>query len=595
MEPQSPSAPSDISWTPIQAQSDGGQVPPTSAPQKQTQTVPTDISWAPAHGAPKKEPEQWDVVKAISRLDLPTMMLGDSPEEMTHRLKGVARGALGAMAAGTGEKPDEIAYRNKLLGLDDKDPDKGAEFVGGFLAPMPGGGEGATMGAARLADKAKKTLGQITGSETLQYIEKSLARLPGGDMIRHAIKAQNQQLGNQTAALVDRLAAGADTSSTGAGKVIQSQMEEAAQRMKATAADQYGEVEKLIPPDTKIGVKSTLKTLQELTNPTPGAESLSANLIDPTMKKMREGLEKDIAASNMDALPYSALKALRSKLGNMIEWGPFSTDPKNGQLKRVYEALTADMNTGAASHSDAAAEAVRKANANYAISKKQQEVLTSVINKAGGPEKVFSALISGTKEGATTITQVVNAMDGPSRQILAASALERMGKATPGTQSASGDVFSAATFLIKWSQMSPEARHVLFDQLPGDYAQHISQLAANVGSLKAYEGILANPAGTAHAALWGGAVGETLMALMTGNVHAAAAIGGGVAGNVAVSAALTNPRTAAWLARKTSKLVMLAAKGEYGVSTNEEVSHQIDPLGDPLGVGMDPLGGAPPQ
>jgi hypothetical protein len=573
MEPQSPSAPSDISWTPIQAQSDGGQVPPTSAPQKQTQTVPTDISWAPAHGAPKKEPGDW------------------------HILKAVTRGILGTMAEATGDTPDKIAYRNKMLGLDDPgSEDKAAEFVGGMLAPSPGGmAKEGGLAVARLADKARKTVGQISGSETLQYIEKALSRLPGGEMIRHAIKSQNDQLGNQTADLVDRLASGADTSSTGAGKVIQSQLEEAGKRMKATAAEQYGEVEKLIPSDTKIGVKGTLKTLQGLTNPTPGAENMSAQLIDPTLKSMREALEKDLAAANMDALPYSALKELRTKIGNSIEWGPFSTDPKNGQLKRVYEALTADMNTGAAAHSDAAAAAVRTANANYAISKKQQEVLTSVINKAGGPEKVFSALISGTKEGATTLTQVVNAMDGPSRQILAASALERMGKATPGVQNATGDVFSAATFLTNWSKMSPEARNVMFGQLPGDYAQHISQLAANVGSLKAYEGILANPSGTGHSLLWAGSVGITLEALMRGNIRDAAGVAAGVAGNVAVSAALTNPRTAAWLARKTGKLVTLAARGEFGVQANEEVSHQIDPLGDPLGVGMDPLGGAPAQ
>jgi hypothetical protein len=221
---------------------------------------------------------------------------------------------------------------------------------------------------------------------------------------------------------------------------------------------------------------------------------------------------------------------------------------------------------------------VRRANAEYAVSKQQQEVLKSVINKAGGPEKVFTSLISGTKEGASTVTQVVAALDGPSRQILAASALERMGKALPGSQSAVGDVFSAATFLTNWSKMSPQARNVLFGQLPGDYAKNVTQLAANVESLKAYEGILVNPAGTAHAALWGGAVGETLMALMTGHWGIAGGIAGSAALNATISAALTHPATSAWLAKKTGELVISASKGVMG-ATAEDTSKPIIPSG----------------
>jgi uncharacterized phage infection (PIP) family protein YhgE len=479
-------------------------------------------------------------------------------------LKAIARGALNTMAQATGDKPEEIAYRDKLLGLDEPTTkgDKLAEFFGGFAAPMPGGlGKGGGVGAAWLADKAKLTLGQRSGSEIIQYIERSLARLPGGDFLRHAIKSQNEQLGNQSAALIDRLAGGADTSATGAGTVIKQQLRVAAKRMKKEAADDYLEVEKLIPPETKIGVKNTLATLTRATTPTVGAEQTTEKLIDPTLKAMRDGLEKDLKTANIDALPYSALKELRTKVGSMIEWGPFSTDPKNGQLKKVYEALTADMNSGAAAHSAEAAAAVNKANTAYAASKEQQAVLRAVIAKAGGPEKVFTALISGTKEGASTLTQVLSALDGPSRQILAASALERMGKATPGVQTAKGGVFSAATFLTNWNRMAPAAREALFGQLPGDYAKHITQLSANVEALKAYESILVNPAGTAHALMWAVEIQTALTALMTGHWSVAAGVAGGVVGTAAVSAALTHPLTAKWLAQETGKLAIAAAKG----------------------------------
>jgi hypothetical protein len=560
--PQGPPAsqvPSDIAW-------EGG--PPAAKPQQPAATAaPSDIVWAPAPGASKKQPGDYHVLKAF------------------------ARGALSTLEQATGSTPAEMAYRHKLLGLDEPVAGKGdtaAEFVGGMLAPAPGGiaKEGLGAAASWAADKTKLTLGQRTGSEVVQYIERSIARLPGGDFLRHAIRSQNEQLGNQSAALVDRLAAGSDTTATGAGNVIKQQLKVAAKTMRAAAGEDYDAVDKLIPPDTKIGVKSTLQTLVALTTPTPGAENVTKTLIDPTLKAMREGLEADLGHTNLSALPYDTLKQLRTKVGSMIEHGPFSTDARNGQFKKVYEALTADMYGGAAEHSPAAADAVRKANLNYAASKDKQKVLKSVIAKAGGPEKVFSALISGTKEGASTLTQVVSALDGPSKQILAASALERMGRAVPGVQNAASDTFSATTFLTNWNRMAPEARDVMFGQLPGDYAKQVTQLATNAEALKSYERVLVNPSGTGQAVLWGGEVGATLLALMTGQFHIAAGIIGSAAGTAAVSAALTHPQTSAWLARKTGTLVISAAKGQMGVSGGKQgapAANDLQPASDALG------------
>ena len=275
MEQSDPSAPSDIVWQPVQGQPTGGQPAAPAA-------TPSDISWAPSSAPAKKEPGDWHVLKAI------------------------ARGVLEPMEVATGDKPEDIAYRNKLLGIDDPGADshKGAEFVGGLLSPSPMGiAKAGGAAAAKLADKAAGTLGMSSGSETLQYIERSLARLPGGDFLRHAIKSVNSQLGNQSADLIGRLADGADTSATGAGKVIEEQMKVAAQRMKDVAAAHYDEVEKLIPPDTKIGVKNTLRTLQELTTPTAGAEQTTSTLINPALKAVRTGLEKDVRPPAAEQTP----------------------------------------------------------------------------------------------------------------------------------------------------------------------------------------------------------------------------------------------------------------------------------------------------
>lgn len=488
----------------------------------------------------------------------------EKPHDDWHVVKAVARGFSRAWGEFTGDPESEIQARNKMLGVEGKG-DKAAEFIGGMVMPTPMP-EAATWAASRAADATKRTAGQLLDSDFLKYIERSLARLPGGDFLRRAVKNQNEQLGNKSADLVERLSGGADTSRTGVGKTIDAQVKSAVDRMKIEAGADYDVVDALIDPSTKIGVKRTLQTLRDLTEPTAGAEHATRPLIDSTLKQMRLGLEKDLAAQSMDAMPYEAAKALRTKLRGMIDWTHFTTDPKNGQLKQVYHALTADMSTGAAEINPAAAAAVMKANAAYTVNMKLQETLDRAVGSVGGPERFFESLMNGSAHYDTAV-QVVSQLDEPSKRILAAGILERMGKAVPSVQGAEGGAFSAATFLTNWNKMSrnsPQLRDLVFGSLPGEYSKNITQLAANVEVLKSYEGILSNPAGTAHAALWGGTVGTTMLALMSGRFDEAGKIGAGAGGIAAVSAALTNPRTAAWLAAQTAKLVISAAKGEMG-------------------------------
>lgn len=489
-----------------------------------------------------------------------------------HLLKSGARGLVNSFAAMTGDTRKQIEERDKRIGLDEPHPTRGdtlAEIVGGMAAPSPSKfpGQGTSLAAARAADKAAgTTFGQQTASKIIQTLEKTISRLPGGGAIVRAIQNQNEKLAQTTDTIVHQLSGGADTSAEGAGKMLKGQLRKASQRMKDEAAGHYDEVEKLIPQNTPVGVKNTLEAARKLTTPLAVAENVSAKMIDPEIKSIREGLEKDLEASHLQAMPYGTLKELRTRIGQMIDWGPFATDVKNGQLKTIYNALTADMNVGASSVSKQAAEAVKKASAAYAKSKEAQAVLSSVINKAGGPEKVFSALMSGTKEGATTLREVLSAIDEPSRQILAASALQRMGRATASAQNAAGAVFSADTFLTNWSRMSTEARAALFGSLPGNYAQNVSQLAANIAGLKAYAKLIPNASNTAQALIFSGEAGYALHSLMTGDAKTAGAIAGSAAGTMALAHALTNPETVKWLADQTSRMLMTFAKGQAGTS-----------------------------
>jgi hypothetical protein len=496
-----------------------------------------------------------------------------------HTLKAVARGFLGTLGEMTGDKPADIAARNKKLGIEDPyatPDDIRAQMAGGLAAPSPGGllsigkAAGATFAAARAADQAGGTLGQQTGSTIVQMVEKTLARLPGGEGLVKTLRGQSDRLAHTSEDIVQNLSGGVDTSATGAGQTLKGQLGEAAKRMKAEAAAHYDEVEKLIPPGTHVGVSSTLNTLREITTPLTGAEQTTAALTNPKLAKIREALEADVKAAGSDSLPYSVLKKLRTKIGEQIEWGPFSTDAANGQLKQVYSGLTADMNNGASSVSADAAQAVKKANAAYAVSKEQQKILNTVINKAGGPEKVFVSLMSSTKEGATTLKEVLSAIDQPSRNVLAASALQRMGRATAGAQDVAGQAFSPDTFLTNWNRVSPEARTALFGSLPGGYAENVTKFAENVSRLKEYLKVLPNTSNTAQAGLWGAEIGIAITSLLTGNPLLAAKIAGSAAGTKLLSSAMTNPQTVKWLASETSRLIPPAAQAAAAVPNDVE-------------------------
>lgn len=524
-------------------------------------------------------PPAFHTEQALSSLAMPRdprMPKDVSLPRAGRNLKSMARGAVKAYEAGTLDRNPKTQEREtqsvvQNLGLDQPDPtsgDRGFEFLGGFLSPSPGGvgPKGASLSAARAADKAGPTLGQKTGSQALQVLEKSLARLPGGGAIVRSIQSQNEKLGQTTDDVIQSLSGGADTSAEGAGGVLKSQIKKAAQRMKQEAASHYDEVEKLIPKDTPIGVKNTLETVKRLTTPLEGAENVSQKLINKDIQAIREALEKDLEGNHLQAMPYQTLKSLRTRVGELVDWGVFSSDPKNGQLKQLYNALTADMNVGASAVSPEAAAAVKKANEAYAKSKEAQQVLKSVINKAGGPEKVFDSLMNGTRQGASTLRQVLASVDEPSKQILAASALQRMGRATPGAQGAAGTAFSADTFLTNWNRMSAEAREALFGTLPGNYAQSVSRLAANVEGLKAYAKLLPNHSNTAQAMIFSGEAGAAIMALMHGDTKVAAGLAGSAAGTMALAQALTNPETTAWLANRTGQILVQASKAEAGGS-----------------------------
>ena len=109
----------------------------------------------------------------------------------------------------------------------------------------------------------------------------------------------------------------------------------------------YDKVDALVPPDSQVDVSGTLGKLDTLATPTPGAEATTGALTSPTISDLSNNLTSDATKAG-GALPYSSVRAVRTAVGNKIDWGFSPADPvTNGQLKQVYGALGDDLDAHA--------------------------------------------------------------------------------------------------------------------------------------------------------------------------------------------------------------------------------------------------------
>lgn len=455
-----------------------------------------------------------------------------------------------------------------------------ADITGSLVTSVPSLAAGATRLLARggpsnganmrrvIDEYAKNgmspSVGQATESNARIAVEKGVAKVPGGGApLARSVEANQEAAHSTVDDIVDNLSGGADVSPTGAGSVVEEQVQKASKQYKVQADKAFDAVDKHLPPDTQVAATNTLKTLEDLTKPIKGASNVSELLASPKLKAIKAAFDKDMEAANSfdpaigptarsSLFRYQALKEIRTKISNEIDWGPFASDPDNGALKKLWGAITDDLNAGASTVSPKAAQAVRNANALYKSISAKREVLDKVIGKAGGPEKVYSSLMSGTRDGATTLNTVLGALDQPSRNIMAAAALRRLGTPTASLNNAAGDAFNADTFLTNWNKVSPEARKALFGSLPGGYSQSLTQLTKNIEAIKASGRVMVNHSGSAGAAAHGAAAAIILEKVMSGAFKSAFHLTGvGVAANL-MQRALTNPRAVRWLAKKTS-------------------------------------------
>ena len=383
--------------------------------------------------------------------------------------------------------------------------------------------------------------GQATESVFLTGLENLAAKFPGGaGVMKKFIEAQQKALGEKARTGVSAELAGRAIESgiTGENGFLA--------RTKAQWNLLDNAVAAKIPKGAAFAPSNTLQALDDLTQPVKGAERTTGALVNPKIADMNTNLAADLKANN-GVIPFDAMRAMRSRIGSMIDDALVSGVP-GGELRKLYGALSKDLES-AAVQAGAGAEFARQNNFYRARMDRIESVLDRVIGKGRQPEDIFKAVIPTDPDQANKLRSVMRSLSEPERQVVSEAVANRLGRAAPGKQSVEGDIFSSETFLTNWNRLSPGAKAQLFPDPP--LRENLEKIAAASARIRAGHGLYSNPSGTAGS--------FAAYAVYMGPIAAIGAGAGGVLGAVASSVAsaatanigakmLTHPKVVEWLA-----------------------------------------------
>jgi hypothetical protein len=483
--------------------------------------------------------------------------------------------------------------------------------VAGTKLAMRGGEKGRQAMAQRVQDfrnagVEQPTVGLATGNRFIEGLENILQSTPG------AVGVMRRARENIVGGLEGKAAVAADAASTNrgvmeAGTAIQRGLRGFKDDFKGRASSLYDRLDGVIDPQFSTPVGATRNRLAELNADIPGAPAVSQFFKNEKLQALEAALRSDTAGSpasvmvypqppkaagglmnapipqspvlvevpqgpSRNTLPFEAVKKTRTMVGNEIADHSLVSDVPRSKWNPLYGALTEDMRGAAVANGPAAEAAFNRANAYNRAGLERLERVAPFADKTA-PEQAFTALERAGRENVSTLQAVKKSLPEGARGTVAATVIERLGKAKPGAQNDQGDAWSPETFLSNWNRMTPKARAELFSGFPNSarVRADVDAVARSASMMRDGSRMWANPSGTAanlgaRATLGAGAAG----ALISPWVPVAA--GGFMAGNNALARILTSKETVNALARPDitnprltqSQVNLLAATGLLG-------------------------------
>ena len=455
-------------------------------------------------------------------------------------------------------------------------------FVGRTIYKSP---EAAKIAYKRLKDFADAgvgpSLGQATQNRGIQTVELILGNFPGSSSVisRMAQQAQDD-LARESTTIATRLINRTTPASTiTAGKNIKLgisnqhgiySQDSFIGRFQSKANQLYGEVDKYIPKNLSVNLNNTVAQLEAQVADIPGAEATSKVFKNQFLNDVLENLNKDLAENG--ALPYEAVKQLRSVIGRKLSEVNLVPDVEKAQLKLIYKALSDDLLDSAQTQGKDAVNSLNRANKYYNAGLTRINEFLEPLNRVADSDRLVSLLLNSGKEGSTRINALKKSLTDDQYRVVLSSIIDRLGRARASValaEEAAGEVtdtfgrFSSETFLTNWNTLSPGAKDVLFS------GKNLVPLRTNLDKIARISSVIResgktfqNPSGTANSIVGQGLVFGGVGSAFTGNPAFILSVPL-VIGGARISAKLMqNPAFVKWMAEGTD---IATQKGVTGV------------------------------
>jgi hypothetical protein len=391
--------------------------------------------------------------------------------------------------------------------------------------------------------------GQATESGVMRGIESTLGRVPGSiDIMRAKSISQQAEIGGKVKQIADELSAIQEPVIV--GQRIQKGIKEVFEPIvRAREANLYNKLDKYIPGTNPVSPQNTYNALKQMIKPIEGAAELSQSqlLSSPELQALTAALEKDMAPMQ-GRVPFSALKGLRTKIGEKLGSVSLGANVTQGQYKRIYAALSDDLRNAAEESGPQAIASLKRANQFSRTMHERFDKLQAFIDK-NEPEKVFNAAFQGAESGPSRVYALMRSIQKEDQKAVVSAFVSKMGRALPGAQDAGGDIFSTERFLTNWNKLSPGAKQELFGRFGSKFGSDMNKIAKTAELIREGSRVLANPSGTA-----GAVVGPATYASVAGSIaagkygFATGILSVGLLSNIG-SRLFTNPTYVNWLAK----------------------------------------------
>ena len=385
---------------------------------------------------------------------------------------------------------------------------------------------------------AQPSVGQVVDNVFLHGLENLAAKFPGGaGVMQKFIETQQRNMGAQARTGVPTEAAGRaiEKGITGEGGFLD-RTRWTWQKLDQQMADKIGGPYN-VPP------LKTLETLDDLVKPVAGAERTTNALVNKKIAEIRDQFKAD-TVDNMGAMPFEALRNLRSRVGAMLD-NALVSDIPTGELKKVYGALSKDLEAGARAVG-AGKEFDRQSNFYRSRMDRIETVLDKVIGKGKQPEDIFKTVMPTDPDQANKLRATLRSLSPSERKVVSEAAANRMGRAKPGVQDFQNEVFSSETFLTNWNKLSSGAKAQLFPEPP--LRENMEKIARAASEIRSGKGIYANPSGTAGSFAAYSVYLSPLAAVASGSVAPLVAAGTAAGSAYLGAKMMTNPKVVEWLA-----------------------------------------------